>query len=197
MDSEVSQIISTRVSEFREMGSRSREEIFGELCFCLLTANTSAELGIKTQSMIGLNGFLNYDRTFLRDELKRIRYRFYNVRSNFIVEARWIIDELPGLLKSSNRYDTREYLVENVKGLGYKEASHFLRNVGVFDFAILDKHIMKMLSVEYSFKLPKAVSRKEYFSNEEKVVDLARRVDLEPGIFDLYMWKIATGKVIK
>lgn len=179
------------------MGSRSREEIFGELCFCLLTANTSAELGIKTQSMIGLNGFLNYDRTFLRDELKRIRYRFYNVRSNFIVEARWIIDELPGLLKSSNRYDTREYLVENVKGLGYKEASHFLRNVGVFDFAILDKHIMKMLSVEYSFKLPKAVSRKEYFSNEEKVVDLARRVDLEPGIFDLYMWKIATGKVIK
>lgn len=197
MNSEVADIITGRADEFREIGKGSKEEIFGELCFCLLTANTSAELGIRTQNLIGLEGFLNYDRTHLRDELKRIRYRFYNVRSNFIVDARWIIDELPDLLRAPNRYDTREYLVENVKGIGYKEASHFLRNVGVFDFAILDKHIMKMLAEEYKFKLPKAVSRKEYYSNEEKVIDLAERVNLEPGIFDLYMWRIATGKIIK
>lgn len=197
INSDVSHIITSRAQQFREMGKKSKEEIFGELCFCLLTANTSAELGIRTQNEIGLDGFITYDQNFLRDELKRIRYRFYNVRSNFIVDARWIMNELPGLLSSDDMYETREYLVENVKGLGYKEASHFLRNVGVFDFAILDKHIMKMLSEEYGFKLPKAVSRKEYYKNEKIVIDLAGRVDLEPGIFDLYMWKIATGKIIK
>ena len=197
MKSDVAGIINSRAAQFQEMGRRSKEEIFGELCFCLLTANTSAEMGIRTQNLIGLDGFINYGRDFLASELKRIKYRFYNVRSNFIVEARWIIDELPSLLRSSDRASAREYLVENVKGIGYKEASHFLRNVGVFDFAILDKHIMRMLSEEYRFKLPKAIVKKDYYKNEKIVVDLSGKVDLAPGIFDLYMWKIATGKIIK
>lgn len=197
MSSEVADIINSRAADFSDMGNRSKEEIFGELCFCLLTANTSAEMGIRTQKLIGLDGFINHDQEFLSKELKRIKYRFYNVRSNFIVQARWIIDELPGLLKSADRASAREYLVENVKGIGYKEASHFLRNVGVFDFAILDKHIMRMLSREYNFEMPKSIQRKDYYKNEEIVVSLSGKVDLAPGIFDLYMWKIATGKIIK
>ncbi len=197
MGSEVAGIIESRARDFRRIGSGTKEELFGELCFCLLTANTSAEMGIRTQSLIGIDGFINYEPQYLAKELKRIKYRFYNVRSEFIASARWILDELPALLKMKDRPALREYLVENVKGIGYKEASHFLRNVGVFDFAILDKHIMGMLSREYNFRMPKAVSRKEYYRNEETIVDLASRVDLEPGIFDLYMWKIATGKIIK
>lgn len=197
MNSDVARIIENKTTEFQEMGRRSKEEIFGELCFCLLTANTSAEMGIRTQELIGLEGFVSYDEKFLSHELKRIKYRFYNVRSNFIVQARWIIDELPDLLRSNDRESTREYLVENIKGIGYKEASHFLRNVGIFDFAILDKHIMRMLAEEYNFQIPKAVLRKDYYRNEKIVVELSGKVDLEPGIFDLYMWKIATGKIIK
>lgn len=197
MNSEVSKIIDLKAEEFRAIGSGDKEQLFGELCFCLLTANTSAEMGIRTQSMIGIDGFLHHDREHLARELKRVKYRFYNVRSNFIVEARWIIDQLPSLLKTHAKDDLREYLVENIKGISYKEASHFLRNVGVFDFAILDKHIMDMLSQEYKFKRPKTVTKKEYFANEERVIDLAGKVGLEPGIFDLYMWKIATGKIIK
>lgn len=197
MDSEVAGIIDSKATEFRNIGKGSAEKLFGELCFCILTANTSAEMGIRTQNLIGIDGFLNHDRTKLRDELKRTKYRFYNLRAGFITEARWIADELPSLVGGKDREHAREYLVENVKGIGFKEASHFLRNVGVFDFAILDKHIMKMLSSEYGFPLPKSVSRKNYLENEERVVDLASRVNLEPGIFDLYMWKIATGKIIK
>lgn len=197
MNSDISRIIDSKANEFQEMGKRGKEEIFGELCFCLLTANTSAEMGIRTQNLIGLEGFITYDQNFLSEELKRIKYRFYNVRSNFIVQARWIIDELPGLLRSNKRDEVREYLVENVKGIGYKEASHFLRNVGIFNFAILDKHIMRMLSEEYKFQVPKAVLRKDYYKNEKIVAALSEKVSLEPGIFDLYMWKIATGKIIK
>lgn len=196
-NSEISDLIKARADDFRQIGKASKEVLFGELCFCILTANTSAELGIRTQNLIGLEGFLYYDEVKLRDELKKVKYRFYNVRSKFIAQARRITDDLPTLLREEDRFGTRDYLVENVKGIGYKEASHFLRNVGIFDFAILDKHILKMLSEEYGFEKLKNTSRKEYLKNEEFVFDLSRKMNMEPGILDLYMWKIATGKILK
>ena len=197
VNSEASGLINARAEDFRRMGKSSKEILFGELCFCLLTANTSAELGIRTQEMIGLDGFLYYDEEKLRDELKRVKYRFYNVRSRFISQARWIIDELPGLMREKDRSGIREYLVENVKGIGYKEASHFLRNVGIFDFVILDKHILRMLGEEFGLEKLKNTPRKEYLKNEELVIDLSGKMKMEPGILDLYMWKIATGKILK
>ena len=197
MDSPVSVDIGKKIVEFKTAGNGSKEFIFGELCFCLLTANTSAEMGVRTQQMIGMDGFLNYSETKLRDELKRVKYRFYNLRSKFIVNSRWIVDKLPSLVKAGDTFESREYLVENIKGIGYKEASHFLRNVGVFDFAILDKHILGMLRNEKPELEIRVASRKNYLRTEEIILDMARDINLEPGILDLYMWKIATGKIIK
>lgn len=195
--SPVSEIIAGRAQEFRQAGKSSREFIFGELCFCILTANTSADMGVNTQNLIGMEGFMEHDEGKLRDELKRAKYRFYNLRSKYIVEARWIIDKLPDLMENSDRHFVRDYLVDNVKGIGYKEASHFLRNVGIFDFAILDKHILRMLSAEYPGVRIKVSTRQSYLETERYVIDIARDMGMEPGILDLYMWKLATGKIIK
>lgn len=189
--------IESRINEFRSFRKASSGEIFGELCFCLLTANTSAEMGVRTQSAIGLENFMHMEEKELRDALKGSRYRFYNLRSRFIVESRWIIDELPALINAEDSFASREFLVENIKGLGYKESSHFLRNVGVFDFAILDKHILKMLRGEVQGIQVNVASRKNYLSTEKHILDMAATIGLEPGILDLYMWKIATGKLIK
>jgi len=38
-----------------------------------------------------------------------------------------------------------EWLVKNLTGLGYKEAGHFLRNIGSGKIAILDRHILRNL----------------------------------------------------
>ncbi|OWP57449.1 MAG: hypothetical protein B2I17_00620 [Thermoplasmatales archaeon B_DKE] len=197
VSSPVSEIIAGRAQEFRQAGKSSKEFIFGELCFCILTANTSADMGVSTQNLIGLEGFMEHDEGKLRDELKRVKYRFYNLRSKYIVEARWIIDKLPDLMENSDRHFVRDYLVDNVKGIGYKEASHFLRNVGIFDFAILDKHILRMLSAEYPGVRIKVSTRQSYLETERYVMDIARDMGMEPGILDLYMWKLATGKIIK
>ena len=197
VSSPVSEIIARRAEEFRQAGTSSSAFIFGELCFCILTANTSADMGVRTQNIIGLNGFLNYDAGELRDALKRAKYRFYNLRSKYIVEARWIVDELPGLIANGNRHQVRDYLVDNVMGIGYKEASHFLRNVGIFDFAILDKHILRMLASEYPGIRIRVGSRQSYLDTEKYVIDIARGMGMEAGILDLYMWKLATGKIIK
>lgn len=189
--------VMRRAEEFRAFRKASREDIFGELCFCLLTANTSAEMGVRTQELIGTEGFLNLSERELRDALKEAKYRFYNLRSSFIVSSRWILDELPSLINSQDPFSARDYLVENIKGIGYKEASHFLRNVGTFNFAILDKHILRMLKGDNPELQLRATSRKHYLSAEELVIDIAGRIGLEPGILDLYMWKLATGKLIK
>lgn len=197
VNSPFSDAINSKIREFSKFKNASSQEIFGELCFCLLTANTSAEMGVRTQETIGIDNFINMDQGRLRDALKSSKYRFYNLRSKFIADSRWIIEELPGLINAGNSFETREYLVENIKGLGYKESSHFLRNVGVFDFAILDKHILKMLQNENKGLTTNVASRKNYLSTEGIILDLASEMGLKPGILDLYMWKIATGKLIK
>jgi N-glycosylase/DNA lyase len=48
----------------------------------------------------------------------------------------------------SDPFARRDWLAQEkqVKGLGYKEASHFLRNIGVKGHAILDKHVMRCLA---------------------------------------------------
>lgn len=189
--------IDEKVREFSRFRKLPGEEIFGELCFCLLTANTSAEMGIRTQEAIGLDNFLRMEQLKLKDALKASKYRFYNLRSKFIADSRWIVDELPELINARDAFETREYLVENIKGLGYKESSHFLRNVGVFDFAILDKHIVRMIRKENPELSVNVASRKNYLMNEQAVFEIASEIGLKPGILDLYMWKIATGKLIK
>jgi len=47
-------LIRKRLDEFRKIiKSKDKKEYFRELCFCLLTAGTSAELGIKTINHLG------------------------------------------------------------------------------------------------------------------------------------------------
>ncbi len=197
MLSDFSGAVENRKQDFIRAGKSSPEIIYGELCFCILTANTSAEMGIRTQEIIGLEGFLNFDEETMRKKLKEARYRFYNVRSKFLVQSRWIVDELPHIIAMKDRIGARDYLVNNLKGIGYKEASHFLRNVGVFDFSILDKHILNMIRKEYPERKFLVGSRKNYLETEKTILEFADSISLEPGILDLYLWKIATGKLLK
>jgi N-glycosylase/DNA lyase len=197
MLSDFSRAVENRKQDFIRAGKSSPEIIYGELCFCILTANTSAEMGIRTQEIIGLEGFLNFDEVTMRKKLKEARYRFYNVRSKFLVQSRWIVDELPHIIAMKDRIGARDYLVNNLKGIGYKEASHFLRNVGVFDFSILDKHILNMIRKEHPERKFLVGSRKNYLETEKTILEFADSISLEPGILDLYLWKIATGKLLK
>ncbi len=92
----------------------------------------------------------------------------------------------------------REWLVKNVKGIGYKEASHFLRNVGFDDVAILDRHVLSVLC-EYELidEVPHSLTRGRYLGIEEKLVGLAEKLGLTLGELDLYLWYLKTGEVLK
>ena len=78
-----------------------------------------------------------------------------------------------------------------------KEASHFLRNVGYFDLAIIDKHIINLLVAENLIERPKSLSAKKYVEIENILRDLARETGTTLGELDLYLWYEQTGKVLK
>lgn len=185
--------------EFRAFHKARNNELFGELCFCLLTANYSAEGGIKVQCRVG-DGFLSLSERALAKELKDCGYRFPNVRAKYIVEARKHLPALKETLASfPNSNSAREWLVKNVKGLGWKEASHFLRNVGYEDVAIIDFHIIDLL-VKHDLLTKQrkgALTEKKYLEIEHILSALAKKTGTSLAELDLYLWYEETGKVLK
>ena len=194
--SEVKELVDTRIKEFEENGKKSSEEIFKELCFCILTANFNAEKSIKIQKEIG-DGFLFLDKKELEKKLKELGHRFPETRASYIVEARKFKDSLKNVLESLKEEEIREWLVRNIKGLGYKEASHFLRNIGYKNFAIIDFHILDLLEKFGLIKKPKTMTRKRYIEIESLLREIARKAGLNLAELDLYLWFLETRKVLK
>lgn len=202
--SKTGRLIRKRIEEFIGLHDQDDEFWFSELCFCLLTANCSAEMGVRIQQTIGQK-FSTLPAHILAKRLKGLRYRFPNRRAEYIAEARKYrnakevcLEHIGEKEKEEKVKDLREWLVKNVKGLAYKEASHFLRNVGYLNVAILDRHILGIL-LEYELidNIPKTLAKRNYLEIESVVGDLAKRVDLSVGELDLYLWYMKTRKILK
>jgi N-glycosylase/DNA lyase len=191
-------MVRERMEQFRALGSSSDDEVFKELCFCILTANYTAEGGIRIQKAIG-NGFITLPREALASRLRSLGYRFPNARADYIIRARVHRPELCKRLSSSEAQDIRHWLVGHVHGLGYKESSHFLRNIGRTGFAIIDFHIIDLLVRYGMIEKPKSksLSRKRYEEIESVLAKMAKRSGTTQGELDLYLWYMETGKILK
>ncbi len=185
--------IEERLEEFRELGRKESKEIFKELCFCILTANFNAQRSIKIQELIG-DGFLSLPERELSMRLKKLGHRYPEARASYIVNARRYKDSIKEILLSKGRDGKREWLVENIKGIGYKEASHFLRNIGMLDYAIIDFHIIDLLEKEGLIERPKSLTKKRYLLIESILREIADQLSISLGELDLYLWYIETGK---
>jgi N-glycosylase/DNA lyase len=197
IDSPVSSLVKDRIRMFEENGKGSIERIFIELCFCILTANYNAERAIKIQDAID-EGFITYDQERLSRELRLLGYRYPNTRARYIVEARKHIHELHRMIHSSeDSKSLREWLARNIKGLGYKEASHFMRNIGYKDIAIIDFHILNIISKYNIARRPRTITTKKYLELEEELSRLAEDIGISLAELDLYLWYLETGKILK
>ena len=185
--------IDGRVEEFLALNKRGSEEWFLELCFCIMTANFNAERAMRIQESIG-KGFLTMGEEELAGALKAFGHRFPSSRAGYIVRARAYSHTIKEIL---SRDDKRDWLVENICGIGYKEASHFLRNTGHFDYAIIDFHILDFLERGAMIKKPKNLSKKIYLAIEKDLIDIAEKLSMPLGVLDLYLWFLETGKVLK
>ncbi|MBW1933917.1 MAG: N-glycosylase/DNA lyase [Deltaproteobacteria bacterium] len=188
MKSEVRRTVERRIEEFENVSDK-----FSEMCFCILTANSSAAMGLKLQNNLQ-NEFRNSDENELREKLKKYGYRFPN-RAGYICHNRQY-EDIDKILRSfSDERKAREWLVKNVKGFGYKEASHFLRNIGYKNVAIIDRHILRV-SERHGLigEMPKNLNKKTYHEIEKKLEELADVLGITLAELDLYMWYMETGK---
>jgi N-glycosylase/DNA lyase len=195
-NSDVAEVVKQRIKEFKSFNEKSSKEWFSEMCFCILTANSSAELGMKIQDKYGLLFFESQYDT-LKNILKAEGHRFYNKRAEFICSARRYgnIKEIISRFRSGK--EAREWLVGHIKGLGYKEASHFLRNVGFDDVAILDRHIMRILEEHNLIGEIRTLTKRRYLEIERILEKIAKDVGLTLAELDLYLWYIKTGQILK
>ncbi|MFY9457851.1 MAG: N-glycosylase/DNA lyase [Candidatus Spechtbacterales bacterium] len=189
-------LINRRIREFKKLGKQPSQEIFKELCFCLLTANFNAERAIEIQKKIG-EGFLSLPEKRLAATLRALGYRYPNARAKYIAEARRYKDSIRDYVGRKEEQSRRDWLVKNIKGLGYKEGSHFLRNIGHQNLAIIDFHIIDLLERHGLIARPKTLTKAKYLKIEEVLREISRKSNLTLAELDLYLWYIETGKVLK
>ena len=96
--------------------------------------------------------------------------------------------------------ERRDWLVKEkgIKGLGYKEASHFLRNIGFKGYGILDKHILRSLAELKIIDDPKPPNtRSRYLTIEAKLKKLTEVTEIDFDELDLVLWSMKTGEILK
>ncbi len=197
--------IRARLAEFEAVWAGEPDErLWEEMVFCFFTGGCSAKMGIR--SIEAVRPLL---LTGTHDELMNAlvgRHRYPRARSGYIVASREFLQEHCGLrlrkkLESfENSLERRDWLVKEkrIKGLGYKEASHFLRNIGLKGYAILDKHILRSLAELEIIDDPKPPNtRMKYLLIEDKLKNLAEITQIDFDELDLVLWSMKTGEILK
>ena len=197
--------IRERLLEFEEVWKEPDERIFEELAFCFCTPQSNAKSCFAAVNLLARSGMLMRGGREAISRQLRGRVRFPNNKALYILEARELFTDRSGRLRIKERLHhrnpvaVREWLVRNIRGLGYKEAGHFLRNIGMGDnIAILDRHILRNM-VRYGVirDVPKSLTRKRYLELEEELRKFSRRIGIPMAELDLLFWSMETGEIFK
>lgn len=197
--------IQARLAEFAEIGrGGTDEDLFAEMVFCFFTGGCSAKMGINSlaavRPILGTADVEQFTNALLGV------HRYPNARSKYIVHTRDSLREQIGMrLRErlegfADDNERRDWLVRDkgIKGLGYKEASHYLRNIGYKGYAILDKHVLNCLAELKIIDEPKPPNtRSRYLSCEGKLRQFASDVNIDMDEVDLVLWSMKTGYVLK
>jgi len=199
-DPAVRKVVKQRIREFRATRSEDSYRWFEELVFCILTAYSSAEVGLRcVKALKEKNHIFRGSRDMVRKTLEEAGHRFALRRAEYIVLARNGSRELKeNVLRMGNAMAAREWLVKEFKGIGWKEGSHFLRNVGFLDVAILDRHVLRVMS-EHGLieEEAKSLSKKKYLKHENILRKVSSELRMPLGELDLYLWYMKTKCVFK
>lgn len=195
---ELRQAIRSRLDDFARIGT---DEYFYELVYCLLTPQSRAEHAESVVALLRQNRFAEtgFDpEEFLREKSHYIR--FHRTKARHLLEARTGFSViLQHMRNGSDARELRDWLVGNVKGLGQKEATHFLRNIGRNEgLAILDRHILRNLKRYGVIRtLPPSLSKKRYLLIEQRFQRFAAEIGIPLDELDLLFWSMETGQIRK
>tara|TARA_Y100000034_G_C6896455_1_gene413397 strand:- start:1158 stop:1724 length:567 start_codon:yes stop_codon:yes gene_type:complete len=185
--------IKKKLNSFKNLG---KKDMFNEFMFCLLTPQSNAQR--CWQAVLELNKLKNPSLSKIKFILKT-RTRFHNVKSIRIFKAKSSFKNIKSQLNNSNTQELRQFIADNVSGYGLKEASHFLRNIGLSNnkIAILDRHILKNLYQKSLIKEPKIKSKKNYLEIEQTFLNHAKSINTPADELDLLWWSRENGEIFK
>lgn len=196
--------IEARLAHFEEAGKKGGAALFEELAFCILTPQSKAFSCDEAIKQLKRGGLL------LRGNAKEIalvlskKTRFHNRKAEYLVLAREKLgkDDFAALGRMTfggSERSSRVALLKTVKGIGWKEASHYLRNVGRGrSIAILDRHVLKNLVRHGAIgSLPKSLTPKKYLAIEEEMEGFCRKTGIPMAHLDLLFWSEETGRIFK
>lgn len=197
--------IQARLAEFEDVWKRGTDErLWEEMVFCFFTGGCSAKMGLRSVEAVR-SLLLKGDHAQLASALSGV-HRYPFARAGYIVASRSFLEDhcrmrLREKLESfEDDLARRDWLVKEkgIKGLGYKEASHFLRNIGLKGYAILDKHILRSLAELGIIDDPKPpATRARYLLIEAKLKDLSAYTEVDFDELDLVLWSMKTGEILK
>ncbi len=189
-------IIKNRLNDFKSI---KEDEYFYELCFCLLTPQTNAKMADRAIQQLKA-------RKFHENNFNPVLYlegiRFLNNKSRYLLEAKEKLDLIKEKLKilKDDPIQLRLWLIENIKGMNYKESGHFIRNIGLSNngISILDRHILKNLhKLNVISEIPNPLTKKQYLEIEQKFLNFSKEVNIPIDELDLLFWSMETGEVFK
>lgn len=197
--------IRRRLAEFAAIGRRGTDlDLWEEMVFCFFTGGCSARMGLNALDAVRPI-LLTGDQTALASALSGV-HRYPNARARYIVASRNFLQGHCALrLRKKLRsfacpLERRDWLAneKGIKGLGYKEASHYLRNIGFKGYAILDKHVLNCLTELKIIDDPKPPNtRSKYLMVEGKLKDLTDATGIDIDELDLVLWSLKTGVILK
>jgi len=197
--------IEKRLEHFKDVWiNEDDEEIFYELVFCLLTPQSKAKVCWNSVLRLKKRGVhkncqtneICYDISNVRFKNKKSEY-IVKMHNDYFKKGRFLLKDL--LNKMPDSTEKRDFLVKNIKGMGYKEASHFLRNTGFGEnLEILDRHILKNLFLaDVIDEIPSNMSRRVYEGIEEKMVLFSNKIKIPLAHLDFVMWYKEAGEIFK
>ncbi|MBL7104000.1 MAG: N-glycosylase/DNA lyase [Bacteroidales bacterium] len=197
--------VNNRINEFKLIWKEADEKrLFQELIFCILTPQSKAKNAWKAVTSLNESGILfNATSEKISNELNIVRFK--NNKARYIIDARNLFANSDGfkirnlLNDAGDVFEKRKWLVKNVKGIGFKEASHYLRNIGfVENIAILDRHILKNLKIYNVInEIPKSLTFGKYIRIENKMKDFSREINISLEFLDFVFWYKETGEIFK
>jgi N-glycosylase/DNA lyase len=198
-------LISQREKHFDDVWKNGTdEEIFAELVFCLFTPQSKAVIcWAAVNALADKNMIFNSTMEDIANTISDVRFK--HNKAKYVVEARNFFT-LNGKIKIKEKlasfndiYELRKWIIATIKGIAYKEAGHFLRNIGIGkDLAILDRHIVRNLKFYGAIEeIPKTLTVKTYLDIEKKMQDFAKEIDIPMSHLDMLFWRKNTGGIFK
>lgn len=197
--------LTKRVKHYSDVFKKGTDEdIFAELAFCIFTPQSKALSCWKAVNILEEKKLLftgSADK--IAENISGVR--FQRNKAKFLVQARekFLSNgkiKIKDFLKSfKSSCELRDWIIKNIKGIGYKEAGHFLRNTGLgLDLAILDRHILRNLKFYNAIdEIPETLTPKIYLDIEQKMFKFCNDIKIPMAHMDLLLWAMQTGGIFK